>query len=253
MMAEDYRHRLFASYNATHASYLDADDLAKRDWFVAYARVNYLTHLKHLNPGSARILEIACNKGYLLAALQSLGFKDLHGVDLSPVDVKKAQALLPDASIACIDASTYLDKNLGGFDVIVLKALLEHVRKDQVIPLLEKVRAGLAPGGLALIEVPNMDWLLAHHERYMDFTHEVGFTREALAQVMRNVFTNVAVFRAAPVVGPGLKTKLAAILRPALIAIVGGGLRILGEGASEIWWDSRSIIGIAKADQSGSG
>ena len=252
MMAEDYRHRLFASYNATHASYLDADDLAKRDWFVAYARINYLTHLKHLNPGSARILEIACNKGYLLAALQSLGFKDLHGVDLSPVDVEKAQALLPDASITCIDASTYLDKNLGGFDVIVLKALLEHVRKDQVIPLLEKVRAGLAPGGLALIEVPNMDWLLAHHERYMDFTHEVGFTREALAQVMRNVFTNVAVFRAAPVVGAGLKTKLAAILRPALIAIVGGGLRILGEGASEIWWDSRSIIGIAKADQSAS-
>jgi 2-polyprenyl-3-methyl-5-hydroxy-6-metoxy-1,4-benzoquinol methylase len=248
MMAEDYRHRLFASYNATHASYLDADDLAKRDWFVAYARINYLTHLKHLNPGSARILEIACNKGYLLAALQSLGFKDLHGVDLSPVDVEKAQALLPDASIACIDASTYLDKNLGGFDVIVLKALLEHVRKDQVIPLLEKVRAGLAPGGVALIEVPNMDWLLAHHERYMDFTHEVGFTREALAQVMRNVFTNVAVFRAAPVVGRGLKTKLAAIIRPALIAIVGGGLRILGEGASEIWWDSRSIIGIAKAD-----
>lgn len=247
-MAEDYRHRLFESYNATHVSYVDASDTAKRDWFVTYARNNYLSHLKHLDPSSARILEIACNKGYMLAALQSLGFKVLHGVDLSPVDVEKAQALLPEANIACIDASTYLDSNQGSFDVIVLKALLEHVRKDQVIPLLEKVRAGLAPGGLAVIEVPNMDWLFAHHERYMDFTHEVGFTREALAQVMRNVFTNVTVFRATPVLGLGLKERLAAIVRPALIFLVGLGFRILGEGASEIWWDSRSIIGIAKAD-----
>lgn len=248
MMAEDYRHRLFASYNATHVSHLDADDVAKRDWFVAYVRNNFLSHLKHLDPGSARILEIACNKGYLLAGLRSLGFKILHGVDLSPVDVEEAQTLLPDASIACIDASTYLDSNQGGFDVIILKALLEHVPKDQVIPLLEKVRTGLAPGGLVVIEVPNMDWLLAHHERYMDFTHEVGFTREALAQVMRNVFTHVAVFRAAPVVGPGLKTKFAAIVRPTLISVVNFGFRILGEGASDMWWDSRSIIGIAKAD-----
>jgi len=247
-MAEDYRHRLFASYNTTHASHLDADDLAKRDWFISYARKNYVSHLKHLDPDSARILEIACNKGYLLAALQSLGFRALHGVDLSPVDVAKAQSLLPEASITCTDAATYLDRKRGSFDLIVLKALLEHVSKEQVIPLLEKVKAGLAPNGLVMIEVPNMDWLFAQHERYMDFTHEVGFTRESLAQVMRNVFTNVTVIRAAPVVGQGLKTKLAAFIRPALVFTLRIGFRILGEGASETWWESRSIIGIAKAE-----
>lgn len=248
-MTDDYRHRLFASYNATHVSYLDADDSNKRDWFMDYARNNYLAHLKHLDRNSARILELACNKGYLLAAFQSLGFKNLHGVDMSPVDVQEAKSLLPNASIACIDAATYLDNNRGGFDLIVLKALLEHVRKDQVIPLLEKIRAGLAPGGMVMIEVPNMDWLLAQHERYMDFTHEVGFTRESLAQVMRNVFHSVTIVRASPVVGPGVKTKIAALLRPALISVVSIGVRIFGEGVAETWWDSRSIIGIATADQ----
>ena len=62
-MAEDYRHRLFASYNTTHASHLDADDLAKRDWFISYAIKNYVSHLKHLDPDSARILELPVIKG----------------------------------------------------------------------------------------------------------------------------------------------------------------------------------------------
>ena len=54
--------------------------------------------------------------------------------------------------------------------------------KDRVLPLLEKISSSLKPDGMAIIDVPNMDWILGQHERYMDFTHEVGFTRESLAQ-----------------------------------------------------------------------
>jgi len=41
--------------------------------------------------------------------------------------------------------------------------------------------------------VPNMDWLFVGHERYMDFTHEVGYTQESLVQVMSTVFSSVQV------------------------------------------------------------
>ena len=41
-----------------------------------------------------------------------------------------------------------------------------------------------------------MDWLFATHERYMDFTHEVGFTKESLGQVCRSVFSKVDLFTA---------------------------------------------------------
>ena len=44
-----------------------------------------------------------------------------------------------------------------------------------------------------MIDVPNMDWLFASHERYMDFTHEVGFTVESLRQIMNQVFLNVQI------------------------------------------------------------
>lgn len=241
-MESDYRKRLFSTYNATHVSYLDADERAKRDWFSSYAASNYLPLLSQLDRNNAVVLELACNKGYLLKALSSHGFKKLHGVDLSPDDVETAQALVPEATIAYADAFDYLGKKTEAFDLIILKAMLEHVRKEETFALLEQISAALKTGGLVIIDVPNMDWLFASHERYMDFTHEVGFTRDSLAQVLRNVFVNVQVVKSKPVLESGLKTRVGALLRPALTSLADVALRIMSEGASEVWWDSRGII-----------
>lgn len=247
-MSGDYRRKLFSSYNATHVSHLDADDESKLAFFREYTRVNYLQHLGNLDGNSAEILEIACNKGYLLAALHSLEFKKLFGVDLSPLDVEKAQQIVPSAEISYADAFDYLDANVEKFDVIILKAVLEHIQKDQVIPLLDAIKSGLKPAGMVIVDVPNMDWLFAQHERYMDFTHEVGFTRESLAQVMRQVFSSVHIERGKPVMGSGLKSRIELQLRAMLVRSLNLVFRLIGEGASDTWWDSRSIIGIAQND-----
>ena len=83
-MESDYRSRLFSTYQATHVSHLDADDQAKLEWFSKYAASNYLPLLDGLDKNSVEVLEVACNKGYLLKALSSHGFRNLYGVDLSP-------------------------------------------------------------------------------------------------------------------------------------------------------------------------
>lgn len=247
-MSADYRSKLFSSYSATHVSHLDADDESKLAFFREYARVNYLQHLVSLDRNSAEILEIACNKGYLLAALHSLEFKKLFGIDLSPLDVEKAKQIVPSAHISYADAFDYLEANVGKFDVIILKAVLEHMRKDQVIPLLDGIKSSLRPAGMVIIDVPNMDWLMAQHERYMDFTHEVGFTRESLAQVMRQVFSSVYIEKGKPVMGSGIKSRIERQLRAILVRSLNLVFRLIGEGASDTWWDSRSIIGVAKND-----
>ena len=247
-MSDDYRSKLFSSYNATHVSHLDADDESKLAFFREYSRINYLPHLENLDRNSAEILEIACNKGYLLAALHSFEFKKLFGVDLSPLDVEKAKQIVSSADISYANAFDYLGENVEKFDVIILKAVLEHIKKDQVIPLLEAIKSSLKPAGMVIIDVPNMDWLLAQHERYMDFTHEVGFTRESLAQVMRQVFSSVHIERGKPVMGSGLKSRVERQLRAILVFFLNLVFRLIGEGASDTWWDSRSIIGIAKND-----
>lgn len=248
-MSEDYRSKLFSSYNATHVAYLDADDQSKRKFFLDYARVNYLPHLENFDRNSAEVLEIACNKGYLLAALHFFHFKKLYGVDLSPLDVEKAKRIVPDADISYADAFDYLQENIEKFDVIILKAVLEHVPKNRIIPLLEQLKSSLKTGGIVIIDVPNMDWLFAQHERYMDFTHEVGFTRESLAQVMRQVFSSVDIQRGRAAMPAGFKSRVEVTLRPILVHSLNLVFRLIGEGASDTWWDSRSIIGIGKSDR----
>lgn len=245
-MESDYRSRLFSTYNATHIAHLDATDETKLEWFSKYAASNYLPLLDAFDKNSAKVLEVACNKGYLLKALSSHGFKNLYGVDLSPDDVERAEALVPEATITYADANAYLGQHAASFDIIILKAMLEHVPKAETLPLLERIKAALKAGGIVIIDVPNMDWLFASHERYMDFTHETGFTKETLAQVMRNVFDSVQIIKSTPVVERGVKMKMGALLRPALISLVGVLLKIIGEGAGDVWWHNRSIIGTGR-------
>ncbi len=44
-----------------------------------------------------------------------------------------------------------------------------------------------------MIDVPNMDWIWASHVRYMDFTHECGFTEESLIEVLKPQFQNIQI------------------------------------------------------------
>lgn len=240
-----YRDDLFATYNATHVKHLDtATHNEKLVWFRQYVATNYYGHLKDYSKTCSRVLEIGCNKGYLLSALASLGFEALSGIDLSPDDVRICRSLVPTATIVCEDAVQYLKQCSGEFDVIILKAVLEHVKKEDVFLFLRTIDAALRDGGTAIIDVPNMDWLFAQHERYMDFTHEVGFTRESLAQVLRNVFTDVTVLKGKTSLEP--YTRKQKLLRHVLHRLINKAFYLLGEGMCDLWWDNRSIIAIVR-------
>lgn len=245
-MANNYRKNLFETYHSTHGTYVDLDDATKTDWFLRYVGDNYLPHLSGLDRNKAAILEIGCNKGFALLALEHVGFKNIFGVDMSPADIRVAKELVPSAKFQVGDAHPYLRKNKKKFDVILLKAVLEHIPKDEVVPFLKSIREGLKEGGLVIVDVPNMDWIASQHERYMDFTHENGFTRESLAQVLRNVFTSVTVEKGKPVLSQGLRGLARDMLRPVFLGLLGLTFRLVGEGASDIWWDCRSIVGVGK-------
>lgn len=245
-MQTDYRTQLFSTYSSTHVAHIDSDSAPKARWFVDYAERNYFPHLSQFDKNSARVLEIACNRGYLLKTFCDKGFRKLHGIDMSPDDVEVAKTLVPSAMITTGDALSLLKAHPAGFDVILMKAMLEHVSKSEVLNFLYQIKDALSENGVLIIDVPNMDWLFASHERYMDFTHEVGFTRESLAQVMRNVFETVEIRQALFVPGTTTKSKLAGVLRPFIIDAANAIFRIIGEGASDVWWDSRAIIGIGR-------
>jgi hypothetical protein len=92
-----------------------------------------------------------------------------------------------------------------------------------------------------------MDWLMSNHERYMDFTHEVGYTRESFGDVFRLYFKDVSALPASYVFTNSLKKKIIfGFIRPLVLKVIRFILKIVGEGASDVWFEHREIMVVAK-------
>jgi SAM-dependent methyltransferase len=237
----DVRRALLERYAETQGRAASAGHYADTEAPWPHYDAHYAPYLDRL-PRDARILELGPGPGTLLAWLRSRGFRDVAGVDASPADAALANERLRAELVTVGDAVDHLEENRASFDAIVLKALLEHLPKERLLRLVRALAAALRPGGLVLVEVPNMDWLLAGHERYMDLTHEVGFTRESLVSLLRLGFEEVGVEGSRPVA----PTRSQRLLRPAAVALLRRLLYVLGEGASDTLFASRSLIAVAR-------
>lgn len=70
------------------------------------------------------------------------------------------------------------------FDVIFFHDVLEHLPREDAIPVLRAFHRTLAPGGLLSVRVPNMSALIASYCSAIDFTHITHFTEYSLVQVL---------------------------------------------------------------------
>lgn len=242
------RSELLHRYQETHGRHIDGSEPEKREWFRRHVRSVYAGHLPPARSEPA-ILELACGPGFMLEGLRELGYNHLTGVDLSAADLDAARRRLPDLDLVEADVHAFLEERPATYDVVIAKALLEHVPKARVIPLVRSIHRSLRPGGVAMIEVPNMDWLLSGHERFMDFTHEVGFTRESLGQVLRMPFDQVAVLPVPPTELRGRKYQVTrAILWPVARRVLQGFLILAGGDGEHVLWEYRSILGVARRE-----
>jgi len=239
---KSFRNELLARYGETQAR--QASPAVYEDPSVAwpYYEANYRSMLEPLSR-EIRICEVGSGHGSLLAWLRSTGFQHVEGVDASPSDVAFANSHLGQGVVVLGEAATFLDGRRVDFDLVIMKAVLEHVAKGELGELLRLIARSLAPGGCLLVDVPNMDWLLASHERYMDLTHEVGFTRESLGALLSIVFADVSV-RGSRLARPSRSQRW---FRRPLVAVLRRAFYVLGEGASDILFESRSLIAVARS------
>jgi 2-polyprenyl-3-methyl-5-hydroxy-6-metoxy-1,4-benzoquinol methylase len=241
MTDDDLRNALLAGYlqgQAATASAAMYSDIGSQ-W--PYYTVNYGPVVARL-PTDASILELGPGHGSLLAWLRSTGFSNLSGVDASPGDVEFANTHLGEKVVAHGYAVRHLAARPATFDFIAAKAVLEHIPRTQLLSLVDALHSALKPGGLLLVDVPNMDWILAGHERYMDLTHESGFTRESLHSLLSLRFAHVEITGSRL----GTTTRSQRLFRGALVAAIRRALYVLGEGASDLLFESRSIVAVAR-------
>ena len=145
----------------------------------------------HVPSADARILDVGCASGRLLANLRERGFTNVLGLDPSPACAATASRLY------AINVRTMTLAEMAGsgarVDVVIMVGVLEHLR--DLDAAFDQLRALLSEDGLLYVEVPDVtafaDWPNAP---YQDFSteHINFFSPVSLSNLMlRHGFTRV--------------------------------------------------------------
>lgn len=144
--------------------------------------VNYKKYLPAPREGQ-NLLDIGIGRGEMLSSMINWGYKNVLGVDISPSTIVHCKSL--DLPCELVEDSTgFLHSNAGKFDVITLLDVLEHIPKEELIDFVKALNGALRPGGVLIIQVPNLQAPDGYLHRYNDITHVTGFVEHSLAQVL---------------------------------------------------------------------
>ena len=180
-LREDYRTEFYAAYRTTHVIPRkgDATSQSHAGKFPYWDRF-LAPHL----PASkrAQIIDLGCGSGSIVAWLQHSGYTDAFGVDSSIEEVETARALgLP---VRHEEIKSFIAQYDSFFDFVILRNVLEHHYKLEIVELLKIIHQSLKKGGAVFIQVPNAESPFGSRIRYGDFTHEIAFTASSIAQLL---------------------------------------------------------------------
>ncbi len=199
-----YREKIYSQYVETLTKY--SENLNPLKEYERRKRLYDLNYEKFLPPDkNSKIVELGCGKGFFLKYLKEKGYFNIKGVEKSSSQISSA---LPDIKELIVpdDMFNYLKKCSEEFDLIILFHVLEHLFKEEVLELLELIYDRLSEKGILIIEVPNAGSpLFGSSNRFIDFTHEIGFTPSSLREVILVTgFKNVTVY---PIKGLSFKSR----------------------------------------------
>jgi 2-polyprenyl-3-methyl-5-hydroxy-6-metoxy-1,4-benzoquinol methylase len=194
----DLRDRIYAHYaeaGAHEARFAGADDAPDglKDMLDGIVR-------RHFPPSrDAEVLDLGCGWGLLVHRARLAGYSHAAGVDGSAQMVAVAERLAV-AGIRQGDLFAALDGCAdASLDAVCCLDVLEHLTHSELLRLTDGVRRALKPGGRWIIHTCNAESRFFGRVRYGDLTHQRGFTRGSLEQLMTaSGFGAVACFEDAP-------------------------------------------------------
>lgn len=193
----DYRERCYQNYTGSLWEHTHSLSKEEYEFFAKISRTRY----KDILPKNrdVKIIDIACGGGHFLYFLKKEGYTNIQGIDLSEGQLELARKMEL-KNIQKADLFEYMPKHPECFDMIVANDIIEHLKKDEILKLLDIIHQSLVPGGRVLISTPNACSLLGAGLIDIDFTHEQGFTPESLRQVLIVCkFEDVSVYGEKPI------------------------------------------------------
>jgi len=134
----------------------------------------------------AKIADLGCGDGKIVWWLQEIGFENAVGVDVSAEQVETASRLGV-KNISHTDLKVFLKNKTNYYDMLILRDVIEHFNKKEILDVLEVCRDALRDRGSLIIQVPNAESPFFGRIRYGDFTHEIAFCSSSLSQVFNIV------------------------------------------------------------------
>lgn len=152
-------------------------------------RQTYAFIRRHRRP-PGRMLDLGCGDGIVLHLARQDGWQ-VHGVELFPEQVALVRETLG-LDVETSDIAGFRGAP-GSWDVVILTHVLEHL--SDPVGALRKIRDLLAPGGIGVLEFPNIDaldgkvrralrrWHLHRHRYRSDYVpgHVQEFCRASFA------------------------------------------------------------------------
>jgi len=222
---ENYRKKYYEGYVTDHAYQFFNYSLAEYQYYARELSINYSLYLPIDKKVS--ILELGCGPGFFLFYLNQEGYHNYTGIDYSAEQLRLGEKYCKGKLIQG-DILTYLEASTHKYDLVILRHVLEHLKKDEIFHLLNLVQAHMKENARFLVEVPNGGSpLFGAYNLHVDFTHEVGFTVESLRQIL-----HASGFRLITV-GP---YKVKGKLKRALFALLNAIIRVISK--KEIYFDT---------------
>jgi 2-polyprenyl-3-methyl-5-hydroxy-6-metoxy-1,4-benzoquinol methylase len=176
-------------YFANHYAHINKIDSNSEESIKNWLRVSLKGYETELGPyleniSQKRFLELGCGVGGTLNYLMSKNVKEAVGVDHSADQLMICRKYVT-TNVFQTDVIDYLKQTSDTYDYIIALDLIEHLPKNNIIEFCTLLYRVLNTGGKIILRTPNMGSLFGLRSRYIDFTHEVGFTEESINQVLR--------------------------------------------------------------------
>ncbi len=133
---------------------------------------------------TAKIIDIGCGDGKFLFFLEQKRYQKIEGLELSIQQAEEARKNVKCPIHAVNDTISFLQKTSNTYHMITMNDVLEHIPKKETVRFLKAVLNAIRPGGLVVINVPQVSGFTSLHSRFIDFTHETIFTEMSLKQVL---------------------------------------------------------------------
>jgi len=177
-----------------------------------------------------KIVEIGCGQGSFQYFIQQAGYKNSIGVDGSQDQITESKKLNIQHVIFG-DLVEYIKKlDDSSLDLLIAIDVIEHFTKEELSDLIDSMYRVLKKDSMIITHQPNGESPFGGGIRYGDFTHELTFTRNSIAQIfLSSGFSRVRSYEDTPI-AHGLKSYVRLVLWKYLVKPIYKFLLIVESG-----------------------